>query len=86
MKIIENYCKEDLHNSLKIRTFVEKLRTMKSAYKSELADAAGVSYTTFYRWLKQQMPHLAQMGVSPRKQLLPPKAVDWICREYGIDL
>ena len=75
-----------MHNSLKIRIFVEKLRTMKSAYKSELADAAGVSYTTFYRWLKQQMPHLSQMGVSPRKQLLPPKAVDWICREYGIDM
>ena len=75
-----------MHNSLKIRTFVEKLRTMKSAYKSELATAAGVSYTTFYRWLKQQMPHLAGLGVRPRQQMLPPKAVEWICKEYGIDL
>jgi len=29
---------------------------------------------------------LSELGVGPRKQLLPPKAVDWICREYGIDL
>ena len=58
---------------------------MKSAYKNELADAAGVSMRTFQRWLKQNKNKLTELGASPRQQLLPPKAVEWICREYGID-
>ncbi|MBO4551518.1 MAG: hypothetical protein J5733_12375 [Bacteroidaceae bacterium] len=59
---------------------------MKSAYKNELADAAGVSYTTFYRWLSSNRDTLAGFGVKPNAKMLPPKAVDWICRGYGIDL
>ena len=59
---------------------------MKSAYKNELAEAAGVSYTTFYRWLAGKRETLAKFGVTPSAKMLPPKAVDWICREYGIDL
>ena len=61
------------------------MRTMKSAYKYELADAAGVSYTTFYRWLSSKQETLADFGVKPSAKMLPPKAVEWICREYGID-
>ena len=48
---------------------------MKSAYKYELANAAGVTDRTFRRWL----------GVTRTTKLLPPKAVEWICKEYGID-
>ena len=45
---------------------------MKSAYKSELADAAGVSHTTFYRWLREKHRHLAHLGVKPASKVLPP--------------
>jgi len=58
---------------------------MKSAYKYELADAAGVNYRTFQRWLSANRQKMSELGVSPRKQLLPPRAVEWVCREYGID-
>ncbi|MBQ6226740.1 MAG: hypothetical protein IJJ73_10615, partial [Bacteroidaceae bacterium] len=59
---------------------------MKSAYKYELADAAGVSPSTFYRWLSRNRSALARLGVSPKTKLLPPRAVEWICKQYGIDL
>ena len=59
---------------------------MKSAYKFELANAAGVSDRTFRRWLNKNSMQLALLGVTPTTKMLPPKAVDWICREYGIDL
>jgi len=59
---------------------------MKSAYKYELADAAGVNYKTFQRWLSSQRDKLQKLGARPRQQLLPPKAVEWICGQYGIDL
>ena len=59
---------------------------MKSAYKYELAAAAGVNYRTFQRWLSQNKTRLEQLGAGPRQQLLPPKAVGWICSQYGIDL
>ena len=58
---------------------------MKSYYKYELADAAGVSTRTFGRWLRQQSEQLSQWGITPRTQLLPPVAVKWICGQYGID-
>ena len=47
--------------------------------------AAGVSNQTFRRWLSGNRDKLAKLGAKPRGQLLPPKAVGWICREYGID-
>ena len=59
---------------------------MKSYYKFELAEAAGVSYTTFYRWLAGNRETLATFGVKPSAKMLPPRAVDWICKQYGIDL
>lgn len=59
---------------------------MKAMYKYELANAAGVSRDTFRRWLGLNSVKLAKMGVSKRCQMLPPKAVEWVCREYGIDL
>ena len=58
---------------------------MKSAYKYELADAAGVSRRTFQRWLKENRSRLSRFGVKPTTHLLPPRAVRWICLQYGID-
>ncbi|MBP5393249.1 MAG: hypothetical protein J6Y59_05485 [Bacteroidaceae bacterium] len=55
-------------------------------YKNELAEAAGVSRDTLRRWFSQNSDKLARFGVKPRSQLLPPKAVSWVCQQYGIDL
>ena len=60
-------------------------KDMKSYFKYELARAAGVSTRTFGRWLRSQNEALAQWGVTPQQKLLPPVAVLWICRQYGID-
>jgi hypothetical protein len=59
---------------------------MKAMYKYELANAAGVSANTFRRWLSGNRSKMEEMGAKPRSQLLPPRAVAWVCREYGIDL
>ncbi|MBQ6086225.1 MAG: hypothetical protein IJK94_07080 [Bacteroidaceae bacterium] len=58
---------------------------MRSYLKSEIARAAGVSYRTFQRWLRQQSEMFCKWGVTPRTQLLPPVAVQWTCNAYGID-
>ena len=58
---------------------------MKSYLKSEIARAAGVSYRTFQRWLQQQSEQLSLLGVMPRTQLIPARAAQWICGQYGID-
>jgi predicted DNA-binding protein (UPF0251 family) len=58
----------------------------KSMYKYELAEAAGVSSETFRRWLKSDRALLASMGVTPKQQLLPPKAVRYICDKYDIEV
>ena len=86
MLIDGNFVGKSLHLSLIFRIFVLKIRDdMKAMYKNELAEAAGVSMNTFRRWLGENRGKLARLGVRPRQQLLPPKAVTWICREYGID-
>ena len=58
---------------------------VRAMYKNELAMAAGVSNQTFRRWLSGNRDKLLKLGAKPRGQLLPPKAVGWVCREYGID-
>ena len=59
---------------------------MKSYYKSELAERAGVSNRTFSRWLRPHRQQLAAMGVTDKTQLLPPKAVRYLCDIFCIDL
>lgn len=59
---------------------------MKSYYKSELAMMAGVSVTTLNRWLKNDREELSRLGVGVHTRLLPPIAVDYICRKYGITI
>lgn len=56
----------------------------RSMYKSDLAAAAGVSDSTFRRWLHEDRQVLATMGVSPRRKKLPPQVVKWICEKYVI--
>ena len=58
---------------------------MKSTYKYELAAAAGVSDRTFRRWMNMHQNELKILGVTKHSHLIPPKAVKWICQEYGID-
>ena len=59
-------------------------RIMKARFKYEIAMAAGMSANTFRRWLANHTDRLAKMGISTRQQLLPPKAVKYICYELGI--
>lgn len=54
--------------------------------KSELARLAGVSLSTFSRYLKTRCHVLAKMGVSPYAQKLPPSAVKYLAEDYGIDI
>ena len=54
--------------------------------KSDLAKFAGVSYSTFKRYLHTRQHILSQMGISPKAQKLPPQAVHYICEDYCIDL
>jgi len=59
---------------------------MKAMYKSELARLAGVSGSTFRRYLNTRRDVLSQMGVSPLAKMLPPKAVKYVVEDYCIDL
>ena len=57
---------------------------MKARYKYEIAEAAGMSPATFRRWLANHTARLIKMGVTIKQQLLPPRAVKYICYELGI--
>ena len=58
----------------------------RAMYKSELAEAAGVSKRTFSRYVKLQQPELDKLGISPKTQLLPPKGVELLCDNLCIDI
>ena len=55
-------------------------------YKSELARLAGVSANTFRRYLNSRREVLAEMGVTPRAQTLPPRAVKYVVEDFCIDV
>ena len=59
---------------------------IRAMYKSELAKLAGVSPSTFRRYLNTRREILAGFGVAPRAQTLNPKAVRYVCEDYCIDL
>ena len=40
---------------------------------------------TFSRWLSQNTLLLAELGVMPHAKLIPARAAQWICGQYGID-
>ena len=58
---------------------------MKAKSKSEIADAAGVSYSTLARWISEKRSILETMGCSKHQKVMPPKIVKYICEEYGIN-
>ena len=58
----------------------------KAMYKNELARAAGVSGCTFRKWLLTDKAVLTELGITAKQQLLPPKAVRYLCEKYDIDV
>ncbi len=54
--------------------------------RKELYSSAGVSRTTFYRWLLEDQQVLMQMGIKPYQQIFPPEVVELICQRHGIRL
>ena len=59
---------------------------MKSYNKYQLAKAAGVSMSTFRRWLKSDEIYLRLNGVSPNAKVLPPHVVKYLCEKYCIEV
>ena len=62
------------------------MATYKAMLKSELADAAGVSLSTFTSWLRNDQDFLRNLHISKRAKYLPPCAVRYLCEKYDIDL
>ena len=54
--------------------------------KSELARMAGVSYSSFYRFLNSHRESLSALGAKPHAQTLRGKALLYVCQEYDIEL
>ena len=54
--------------------------------KSDLAELAGVSYSTFYRFLKSRRDVLTSLGCNIKDQTLKGKALEYVCNEYDITL
>ena len=54
--------------------------------KKQLAITAGVSRTTFYRWMLQDQRFLEPLGVRSNQRLLPPEAVEFVCQKHHIDM
>ena len=59
---------------------------MKQYYKYEIARMAGVSVRTLERWLALHRTHLQTLGCRPRDKFLNPRALEWLCQEYCIQL
>ena len=58
----------------------------RAMYKYELAAAAGVSRTTFRRWLLTDRAQLERLGCSLNCHLLNPASVKFLCEKYVIDV
>lgn len=56
---------------------------MKSKTKSEIAYACGMSRSTFTRWFSGHRAAIAELCVNLNARLLSPKAVRYICEEFG---
>ena len=59
---------------------------MKTYHKSELAEMADVSYSSFYRFLRSRRPELIAMGINPNAQTFRGDGLKYICKEYNIYL
>ena len=58
----------------------------RSYRKSELAELADVSYSTFYRYLKSRRKELSKFGSKLKAQTLRGEALDFVFRDYNITL
>ena len=58
----------------------------RSFSKSELAELADVSYSTFYRYLKSRRKVLSNLGCKLKSKILRGKALNYVCNDYGITL
>ena len=56
----------------------------RAMYKSELAEAAGVSRVTLWAWMKRDRAVLSAMGVSPHSKKLPARVVRYLDERYCI--
>jgi transcriptional regulator with XRE-family HTH domain len=54
--------------------------------KSELAELAGVSYSTFNRYLRSRRKILNKLGSKLKAKTLRGKALEYICEDYNITL
>jgi len=59
---------------------------MKAMYKSELADAAGVTRDTFRTWLHSDADYLRSQGLNPKAKILPPQVVAHLVEKYNIEV
>ena len=59
---------------------------MRSMWKHELADKAGVSVKTLKNWCMIYREELTIMGIKPTAKKLPPHAVEWLSEKFCIDL
>lgn len=62
------------------------MTSIHSMLKSDLAELAGVSYSTFYRFLKSRRDVLTSLGCNIKDQTLKGKALEYVCNEYDITL
>ena len=56
--------------------------------KTQLAQAAGVSRQTLWRWMRDPYirKQIDRMHIPPNRKTLPSKAVKFLCEHYVIDL
>ena len=54
--------------------------------KSELAKLAGVSYSTFYRYIRSRHQQLAAMGISIYAKKIHFSVANYLANDYCFDL
>lgn len=59
---------------------------MKSYYKSEIAQLAGVSKRTLQRWMAAHRDELLKRGFNVHAKFVAPRALQYIAEEYCIEL
>ena len=67
---------------------ISQFNYMKAKTKAQLAKAAGVHYTTFWRWMQNPkiQDKLAPFKLNKNQHILPPGAVKIICEHYALEI
>ena len=65
--------------------FYEHEFSMKAMTRTKLAECAGVSRKTLGKYIEGHLAELQPLGLRPR-DILPPSVVEWLSRNYGIDV